>query len=132
MPPINRMRLAPYDRDLYDKLASWFKQVDCHTQRQDLWVKTVVDSFWVAGVRSYQDLAGFDREGVNTLPDPPKHAKAAFAWRAILAAENELNGTKSTANPNDSCLFAGDGSIPVLINGGSNQALYYILLCHIS
>ena len=31
-------------------------------------------------MRCYQDLAGFDREGVNILPDPPTHAKAAFAW----------------------------------------------------
>ena len=112
MPPINRMHLAPNDRVLYDKLGSWFKQVDCHTQRQDLWLKTVVDSFWVAGVRSYQDLAGFDRESINTLPDPPTHAKAAFAWRAILAVENEFNGIMSTAEHHSSSARTGSGSRP--------------------
>ena len=70
MPEINRMHLAPADRDLYDKLTTWIQQVDSHTARHGLWVKEVVDAFWNGGVRTYHDLAGFNRVSVNTLPDP--------------------------------------------------------------
>ena len=85
--------MAPVDRadGLYDAFSTWLCRVDAHTTRTPEWTTPVLDSFLTGDARSFHDIAGMSQSTLTVLPDAPSHAKAAFAWRAVIAATRTLD-----------------------------------------
>ena len=49
MPPVDVASLAEPERGAYNLFLEWLKCVDAHIQRDEDWLKEVIDAFW-AGV----------------------------------------------------------------------------------
>ena len=87
MAPVDIEALLEGEKKEYKEFSAWLTQVDLHRVRDADFVKPILDAFWQGGARVPSDLIGFTQAGIGSLPDPPQHVKAAFAWRAVSSAE---------------------------------------------